>query len=555
MKKIFLQLIVSFVLLHNINAQTGNVGIGTATPDASAILEISATNKGLLIPRLNLSSSAPSSPAPYLLVFNTNNAYTSGVLGVNGTGIGYYYNAGTAASPVWYKLPSSLDVATMITTTGANRFLTMTGTTNQVNITPTGAQSLAADRTWTFSLPQNIHTGATPTFAGETLSGLNTNGGVVWTNASGTLGTTAAGTTGQILQSNGAAAPTWVNKTTILNSQNGLSTVSTGGSATATTPYVELGGTLYKGTVIDQGGNTLAFNTNSTAVNAFSVDGTTLSVDAANDRVGISNAAPAYKLDVNGTINAADFGAAGGQNIRVGDDAFLSDMDLTHTMALISSSNATLGTLQLGNNSAGYVHGNSGNIGLKTTTLVQDVNVGGRLHVSSGVIQSGGTAITGTADLGLYSRTSGSWIRIVTNAAPINFFSDDNTGTSLNVSITAAGKLEAQKGFYTKRQIYFYKRTRSNGGGGVDIIGNYDFCFLAGVAFRNSDSATDEDDDYQCNVYTLDINASAEYNEGENETFTGNFNYNTRPSWRLYSECYQDCSNSTCTVNCINFDF
>lgn len=61
--------------------------------------------------------------------------------------------------------------------------------------------------------------------------------------------------------------------------------------------------------------------------------------------------------------------------------------------------------------------------------------------------------------------------------------------------------------------------------------------------------------DYQCNVYTLDINASAEYNEGENETFTGNFNYNTRPSWRLYSECYQDCSNSTCTVNCINFDF
>lgn len=494
MKKIFLQLIVSFVLLHNINAQTGNVGIGTATPDASAILEISATNKGLLIPRLNLSSSAPSSPAPYLLVFNTNNAYTSGVLGVNGTGIGYYYNAGTAASPVWYKLPSSLDVATMITTTGANRFLTMTGTTNQVNITPTGAQSLAADRTWTFSLPQNIHTGATPTFAGETLSGLNTNGGIVWTNASGTLGTTAAGTTGQILQSNGAAAPTWVNGTKNDKAQNGVNISTTAPNASATDAYIELGGALIRPTTISGLTATNKMSFTGTGVDALNIDGTTFSVDATNDRIGIGNATPAYKLDVNGTINAADFGAAGGQNIRVGDDAFLSDMDLTHTMALISSSSPTVGTLQLGNNSAAYINGNSGNLGLKTTTLVQDVNVGGRLHVSSGVIQSGGTAITGTADLGLYSRTSGSWIRIVTNAAPINFFSDDNTGTSLNVSITAAGKLEAQKGFYTKRQIYFYKRTRSNGGGGVDIIGNYDFCFLAGVAFRNSDSATDEDD-------------------------------------------------------------
>jgi hypothetical protein len=177
------------------------------------------------------------------------------------------------------------------------------------------------------------------------------------------------------------------------------------------------------------------------------------------------------------------------------------------------------------------------------------------MNISNGVIQMGGTAITGTSDLGLYSRTSGAWIRIVTNGAPINFFSDDNTGTSVNVSIAANGVLEAQKGFRTERHIRYYKRTRSNGQGGVDDLGNYDFCYLSGVAFRNSDSVSDEDDDYQCNVYSLDINGSADYNEGENENFSNNFNYNTRPFWRIYSECYQDCSNSTCTALCINFDY
>lgn len=46
----------------------------------------------------------------------------------------------------------------------AGRNLTMTGTTNQISISA-GTQNLTADRTWTFSLPQNIHTGASPTFA------------------------------------------------------------------------------------------------------------------------------------------------------------------------------------------------------------------------------------------------------------------------------------------------------------------------------------------------------------------------------------------------------
>lgn len=54
---------------------SGSVGIGTVTPDASAILDITATNKGLLGPRVALNSITDEttipSPADGLLVYNT----------------------------------------------------------------------------------------------------------------------------------------------------------------------------------------------------------------------------------------------------------------------------------------------------------------------------------------------------------------------------------------------------------------------------------------------------------------------------------------------------
>lgn len=55
-------------------------------------------------------------------------------------------------------------------------------------------------------------------------------------------------------------------------------------------------GTLTSNRTVTQGANTLTFN--STAVNGFSVDGTTFSVDGTNNRVGIGNIAPNLSLDV-----------------------------------------------------------------------------------------------------------------------------------------------------------------------------------------------------------------------------------------------------------------
>lgn len=59
-------------------------------------------------------------------------------------------------------------------------------------------------------------------------------------------------------------------------------------------------GALTGNRIVDQGDKTLAFT--GTAVNAFSVDGTTFSVNAANDRVGIGTVAPTQNLDIEGTL-------------------------------------------------------------------------------------------------------------------------------------------------------------------------------------------------------------------------------------------------------------
>lgn len=91
------------LLMFNFTTNAQNVGIGTLLPDASARLEVSATNKGLLVPRVslvNLTDNATiSTPATSLLVYNTNTTI----------GVGYYFNSGTPASPVWKKLLNTGD--------------------------------------------------------------------------------------------------------------------------------------------------------------------------------------------------------------------------------------------------------------------------------------------------------------------------------------------------------------------------------------------------------------------------------------------------------------
>ncbi|WP_454046166.1 hypothetical protein [Chryseobacterium sp. Marseille-Q8038] len=90
---------------------TGSVGLGTVSPNSSAILDISSGSKGILLPRLSLQNltdgTTVSSPANGLVVYNTNAAITGGS--------GLYYNNGTPASPSWFKMASINDIPTFNT--------------------------------------------------------------------------------------------------------------------------------------------------------------------------------------------------------------------------------------------------------------------------------------------------------------------------------------------------------------------------------------------------------------------------------------------------------
>jgi hypothetical protein len=96
MKKIYLSLALSAMFCSA--AWSQNVGVNTtgAAPDASAMLDVSATDKGLLAPRVALTATnaaAPvTSPATGLLVYNTATAGTA----PNNVVPGYYYWTGTA---------------------------------------------------------------------------------------------------------------------------------------------------------------------------------------------------------------------------------------------------------------------------------------------------------------------------------------------------------------------------------------------------------------------------------------------------------------------------
>lgn len=83
-------LFIGMCMAMQLHAQTG---IGTTTPNASAKLEVAATDKGFLVPRMTAAQrTAIPSPANGLLVYQTDDVS------------GFYVNSGTSVSPVWLRV-------------------------------------------------------------------------------------------------------------------------------------------------------------------------------------------------------------------------------------------------------------------------------------------------------------------------------------------------------------------------------------------------------------------------------------------------------------------
>jgi len=108
MKKVFLLSMVSFAFFPFAFAQGVAINNDGSSPDASAMLDVKHPNKGLLIPRVALTSTADVStiisPATSLLVYNT---------ATNGSGAaaitpGFYYWSGAA----WLRIGTGSGSAT-----------------------------------------------------------------------------------------------------------------------------------------------------------------------------------------------------------------------------------------------------------------------------------------------------------------------------------------------------------------------------------------------------------------------------------------------------------
>lgn len=204
--------LITFTLASVLHAQ--NVGVNTNAPNAAAALDIrsaSGKNQGVLFPSIALTSVGDASsvvlPPKGLIVWND---ATGGL-----TPEGFYYNAGTSGSPIWSKVAA-----------GA----VLTSTLSDGKIWIGNASNLAVEKTMsgdvTISNTGNTTIGANKIDGTKIDLGSGANGGMMYYNGTDWVDL-APGTSGQILQSNGAAAPSWVSPNSTLTKKD-VSTSTTG---------------------------------------------------------------------------------------------------------------------------------------------------------------------------------------------------------------------------------------------------------------------------------------------------------------------------------------
>lgn len=158
-------LTIMISLSADIKLHGQSLGLNNSSPDASSILDLTATDRGFLPPRMTEAQrDAITSPATSLLIYQT-----------DGT-TGYYYNSGTPGTPVWTQLittPTVTEVSAtgtinttsgtdvlatgMSITPGAGDYFVMfstsvenntTGTTSFVSIYVNNVQVAHTERRW-----------------------------------------------------------------------------------------------------------------------------------------------------------------------------------------------------------------------------------------------------------------------------------------------------------------------------------------------------------------------------------------------------------------------
>jgi hypothetical protein len=258
-----------------------------------------------------------------------------------------------------------LVTGTMVETT---RTITISGTANQV-ISSAGAQSLAGNRTWTLSLPQNIHTAATPTFGGLTLSGAQsiTGGGLTIRTAATQDGVIIAGRAGGTGDFDVTISPTTLTADRTLTLADG-NTVLVGGTMLTTARTISTTGGI-------TGGGDLSADRTFTIA-----DGALTNAKLANSSITVT----------------AGTGMSGGGAVSLGGSVTLTNAGVTSNVAGtgISVSGAT-GAVTITNTGVTSLTGTSNQISVSAGTGAVTLSTPQNIHTAA-TPTFGGLTINGT---------------------------------------------------------------------------------------------------------------------------------------------------------------
>ena len=306
-----------------------------STADNSAMLDVKSTNSGMLIPRMTQAQrNALTLPAESLIIFQTDNTP------------GYYYNSGTAATPVWERIATGSDLG----------FVDGTGVATRVAF-------------W-----QDANT-------------LSSNANLYWNNTSSRLGV-GTGAPSTTLDINGITTSSGY-RTRTGNTDYHHFTRNGSGSAVyinqedATNPILRLSA----GTATANGNVRVTFENNG--------------------NVGVGTTSPTAQLHTTGTVRLQNYtngtlqvDANGNLSVGTGSALFTAGNGLTWSGTTLNS----LWTAS-GNN---IYNNNTANVGIGTTAPGQKLEVAGTFEVdntSDGALAyfKGGTDNTSYEWIGFYS--------------------------------------------------------------------------------------------------------------------------------------------------------
>jgi hypothetical protein len=439
-----LLLSVLFILLTSSSFLFAQVGINTDTPDDSSILDITAQNQGVLLPRMDLgvltTASPVTAPAVGLIVWNTDLANA-------GSARGFYFWSGSR----WEKIANSSE----INNSGGGG----TGTGWALNGNSVVAANFLGSTNFQ-SLNFRVNNTRVATFNPQSgavslgfNSAANNNRGVAIGNGSnaGSNDALSLGTSSSAGQ-NGVALGLNTNA-------SGQSSVSLGNGASSTSQNATALGSA--STASGQNSTAIGFQSSATQANSVILG----KFDDNNSRVGIGTLAPTEKLQVSGRIRMVDGNQGAGKVLtsdangvgtwqNLNDVKYFAETTKSNASNLTQFSYVPFGSSIISNNVT--VNGNNfqtGNVSgvyrIKyKITVINNGSVAYPVGFFIATAQSSGNKLAGsesfqTVAAGEKATLSGERFVSLTSFQQIGVFSDSSSsiisvsaeGTSMNIEL------------------------------------------------------------------------------------------------------------------------